>query len=48
MTLEERNCHNFLNNGLIYNLLELLELSPAVDFHDMSSDYKVTIWHKLT
>ena len=48
MTLEQRNGHNFLNNGSIYNPLALLELSHhslfiAFDSHNMSSDYKVSI-----
>ena len=48
MTLEQINGHNFPNNDLIYNPLELSELSQcslfiAVDSHDMSSDYKVPI-----
>ena len=52
MTLEQRNGYNFLDNGLIYNLLALSELSQCFLFisdnsYDMSSDYKVTIWHKL-
>ena len=48
MTLQQRNGHNFLNNGPIYNLLALLEIAQcslyiSVDSHNMNSDYNVPI-----